>query len=306
MKVNSLQFAITREDPQLELEIIRRYQVDEVLLVCSGGDTVFAVKSAAPAVKITAFDFNPTQIAHFQRKAHSPISELNQEPIGVCQIGNFESLFRQWRSFIHEFVAGPEFLQSCLVSASSDQIKNITTHAYWPVSFDLFFHDSLLRAMFTERAIQHAPQGSYPRYFQQAFERGLASNGFNQNPFLQHLLTGEFSDLPTYLAQRPDVSNVELVTGSIHEVQDLSRFGLIQLSNIFDWSTPEEIRSTCQLLATGMRPGSILLLRQINNDVPLEDFLGPTFQIDHHLGQSLLAKDRSLFYSRIIVAIKGD
>jgi S-adenosylmethionine-diacylglycerol 3-amino-3-carboxypropyl transferase len=306
MLINKLQFAITREDPRVECFILKQIPAQEVLVVCSGGDTVLALLQDFPDLKLTAFDFNPVQLEHLQKKASAPIDELNSEvPQGLCQQGNFESLFRQWRKFLNEFIATEAEVLSLFQTDRPGLISEILNHPYWPVAFDLHFHDSLLRAMFTESAIQHAPPGSYPRYFQRAFERGLLSPQLASNPFMQHLLIGKYLDLPPYLKQQHDTSKVELVLGTIFDVKDLQRFDLIQLSNIFDWSSPAEIEQSCRLLEQHMKPGASLLIRQINSSAPVEQILGAGFTVNHQLSDKLLAMDQSLFYSKIIFATRG-
>jgi S-adenosylmethionine-diacylglycerol 3-amino-3-carboxypropyl transferase len=290
-----VQFAITREDPNIEIEIIERNQSQSVLLICSAGDTILALKEKFPSLAITAFDFNPHQIAHFQKKASGPFGQLH------CREGNFESLFRSWARFFREFIVENPVR---LFESGKPFPEEIFESPYWPVSFDMHFHDSFLRAMFGEAAIQHAPKGSYPRYFQKVFEKGLRRPEFATNPFLQLIFLDMFLGAPMYLHRPPNVSDVKLITGGIDQVKSLSEFDLIQLSNIFDWSSENEIRSTCRRLADEMKTGSIVLLRQINNDSPLAEFLGPKFKVDSELGKKLVDRDRSLFYSNIIVARK--
>jgi S-adenosylmethionine-diacylglycerol 3-amino-3-carboxypropyl transferase len=289
-----VQFAITREDPQIEAGLIELSSSNEVLLICSGGDTVLSLKEKFPKLQITAFDFNPHQIEHFRNKSRGYQHELTQN-------GNFESLFRSWARFFQEFIFDDP---KALFLSTKTFPAEIFASTYWPVSFDLHFHDSFLRAMFGEAAIQHAPKGSYPRYFQRVFEKGLTRPDFRTNPFLQHIFLDEFLEIPTYLKTPPDTSDVALLTGGIDQIKNLSTFDLVQLSNIFDWSSESEIRTTCRRLADEMKTGSLLLLRQINNDSPLADFLGPKFEVDPILGEKFVEQDRSLFYSKIIVARK--
>lgn len=293
---NKLQFAITREDPLIEKELIIRSEASEVLLVCSAGDTILALRSEFPEIKISAFDFNPIQINHLKEKSKASDKNLHQN-------GNFESLFRQWRRFFNEFILSPEDTLNLFLSDKRFN-PDIFNSKYWAVSFDLHFHDSFLETMFGSAAIQHAPAGSYPRYFQKVFERGLKLPHFQKNPFLQHIFLDRYLDMPPYLNQATDISQVELIVGSLFDVPNLERFDLIQLSNIFDWSSHEEILQTCQLLNQKMKPGSTLLLRQINNESPIEDYLGPQFISEQDLAGALWEKDRSLFYSKLIICKK--
>jgi S-adenosylmethionine-diacylglycerol 3-amino-3-carboxypropyl transferase len=291
IKQNPLQFAITREDPLIEERLIRDMNAKNLLMICSGGDTILYLKSILPELSITAFDFNPHQLEHFKTKTSDTI------------VGNFESLFLQWKRFFNEFIVSEADTLDLFNKSGSFPVE-IFKSRWWEVSFDLHFHDSFLRTMFGEAAIQHAPKGSYPRYFQKVFEKGLRQDNFQQNPFLQHIFFGKYLKQPEYLTKRPDTSDVQLVQGTLFDVSDIGQFDLIQLSNIFDWSSLEEIKSTCDYLRKGMKSGSVLLVRQINNEAPVDEILGSDFSCDPGLGQELVTQDRSLFYSNIIVARK--
>lgn len=295
MKKNPLQFAITREDPELELALLEEMMnPKEVLLICSAGDTVLALRQTHPELKITAFDFNPRQLEHLRQKSIG----------GETPSGNFESLFKLWKQFFNEFILSPE--ETLQMFRERPELKEeIFQHPYWEVSFNLHFHDSFLRAMFGDAAVQHAPRGSYPRYFQNVFEKGLKASRFRENPFLQHIFFGTFLETPGYLKNPPSLEGVELVEGTIFDIQDLKRFDVIQLSNIFDWSDEAEIRKTCDLLKNSMKKGARLLVRQINNEAPFLDYLGPDFVFDKCLSEKLLERDRSLFYSRITVVTRN-
>lgn len=290
---NSLQFGITREDPEIELTLIRQFGLKHMLAICSGGDTLLAVKAAHPEVSVTGLDFNPNQLNHFKNKL------LNKETLAE---GNFESLFKLWRNFFNEFVLTLEDTKRLFCDGGD--LEKIFQNKYWSVSFDLFFHESFLRAMFGEAAIQHAPKGSYPRYFQNAFTRGLRADSFQKNPFLQHLFFGKFTDVQSYYRTKLSSSDFNLIEGMLSDVKNLSQYDLVQLSNIFDWSSIDEIKACCRLLDKELKPGAMVLIRQINNESPVAEYLGPNFKIHQALGDELQRNDRSLFYSKIIVAEK--
>jgi S-adenosylmethionine:diacylglycerol 3-amino-3-carboxypropyl transferase len=100
------------------------------------------------------------------------------------------------------------------------------------------------------------------------------------------------------------MSDVELIQGTIFEIPSIKKFDLIQLSNIFDWSDAFEVKNTCTHLDRNMKVGAKVLIRQINNTAPIASYLGQNFEVHKELSESLLNKDKSLFYSNIIVATK--
>ena len=182
------------------------------------------------------------------------------------------------------------------------------SNRYWPVAFDLFFSDSLLNTMFGPNATQHAKPGSYPKYFQKLFEKGLMSDQAFDNYFLHHVFLGYYLDRPTslphYLTVSPPDYHFQMVEGTLDQVSDLGCFDLISLSNIMDWMSPADITTLLVKLQNQMKLGAIVLYRQLNNPIDLETEFGDSFQFDPALGNRLLEAERSLFYSSIHVGKK--
>ena len=311
------QFAVVREDPEVELQVCALVQARAVLLVASGGCTALTLAHRAPRLRVTAFDLNPRQLAHLRAKqqavARGDLAALNvgdDSPEGLNQRGAFEGLFRTLRSFVGEFVAPPAelarfFSPDTPAAERTALLARWTASRYWPVAFELAFHDSLLHAMFGPAATQHAEPGSYPGYFRRAFERGLRRDDAPSNPFLRHVWLGSYAaeHAPAYVtAGRP--LDVELLEGSLLDVPDLGRFDVFSLSNVFDWSDDALVAGWADALRRSARPGSAVVMRQLNNGRDLRRFFEPDFAFDDALGEELRVRDRSLFYERIEVALR--
>src|SRR5688572_7855586 len=304
---NDLQFAVVREDPVLESRLLRSMGGRRVFLIASGGCTALHLLSEFRDLDLTALDGNPAQIRH----VHSKIAALSRRDgldqwQDLSQCGNFESLFRGLRHFLEEMVAGPEEWEQ-LLGDSSLSAASVLAHKYWPVAFDLFFHDKMLLAMFGPQAIQHATPGSYPRYFQRVFEAGLQRNDRAANYFLHHILLGRYLShaLPAFLENPPNSINIHLVERTVDQAPDLSRYDLISLANLFDWMEPGQIEKVTRRLSEEAHPGAHVLVRQLNNDTALRPYFSG-FRFDTVLAKELLALDRSLFYNRLLIAVKED
>jgi S-adenosylmethionine-diacylglycerol 3-amino-3-carboxypropyl transferase len=314
--VDRLKFAVVREDPELEADLVRRVGAREVLLVASGGCTTLSLATCFPDLRVTAFDFNPAQLAHLREKA-TAVEQGHQSRLnvgdsardGLNQRGDFEGLFRLLRSFLLEFVLTEAELSRFFSAESSLEVREAMlarwrSTRYWPAAFQVALADGFLEAMFGPAATQHAERGSYPGYFQRVFERGLARSDAARNPFLQHVLLGLYrsEDAPAYLQARRELA-FTLVEGTLLDVPDLGRFDLFSLSNVFDWSDDALVASWAGALGRGARAGAVVLLRQLNNQRPLRRFFEPYFAFDDVLGAEYLKRDRSLFYERIEVGV---
>ena len=321
MPDNKVQFAVVREDPMVEAELVRLTKASNVLLIASGGCTALTLQSLFPDLHITLVDFNPAQLERVREKisalrdvdAATRCRRFNigtSDPSGFNQSGNFESLFRGLREFIFDLVADEAEIRRLFEEKGRlARVSEILfSSKYWSVAFDLYFSDSLLNAMFGPDATQHAEAGSYPRYFQTLFERGLTSAKAFDNYFLHHVFLGYYlqrpASLPYYLLAPATDYRFQMVAGTLDQVPELQRFDLISLSNIMDWMPLTEIAALIGHLQNGMKPGASVLYRQLNNDTDLSTDFGDTFEFNRALGVRFQETERSLFYSSVHVGKK--
>jgi len=320
VRANPVQFAVVREDPDVEAALVRRGGVQHALLIASGGCTALTLKSLSPALRLTLLDANPAQLALVRRKVDALARASAEEraelfnvgrddPRGLNGCGNFESLFRGLRGFLDEFVIERSDLLTRLeAGAPPEAWADVFAHAYWPVAFELYFSDALLNAMFGRAATQHAPPGSYPRYFREAIERGLQRPDARRNYFLHHILLGHYLDAPDaqprYLAHPPHAVDLEYLERPIAQLTDVSRFDLVSLSNLFDWMSEAEAAEVARQLARGMKRGAWLVLRQLNHATDFQRLFAPEFAFDDAWASELLTADRSLFSSRLNIGAK--
>ncbi len=318
MRDNKVQFAVVREDPMVEAELIRLTRARNVLLVASGGCTALTLQALFPDLRITLFDFNPAQLERLREKMsalrdidearrHRRFNIGTSDPRGLNQNGNFESLFRGLRAFIFDLVADEAEIRMLFQEKGrrSNVSEVLFSSKYWRVAFDLYFSDSLLNAMFGPSATQHAETGSYPRYFQTLFEKGLTSAKAFDNYFLHHVFLGYYlqhpASLPYYLLAPPTDYRFQMVEGTLDQVPELQNFDLISLSNIMDWMPLAEITTLVGHLQNEMKSGASVLYRQLNNYTDLSTYFGNSFEFNEALGAQFQSIERSLFYSSVHV-----
>lgn len=307
-----LKFGVVREDPELECELVRMLGAREVLLVASGGCTALTLRHQFPNLRVTAFDINPAQLQHVRNKAAAVARDAHAELAALNQAGEFEGLFRTLRAFLIEFVTSePELARFFAEDTSPEEratlVEKWAIARYFPVAFQLAFHDALLCTMFGPAAIQHAQPGSYPGYFQAAFLRGLRRRDAADNPFLQHVLLGHYlpRSAPAYLtSQVPLLAGLELRESSLPQVPELGRFRLYSLSNVFDWSDDALTAAWAHAIVQASQPGAAVLIRQLNNRRNVRRFFAPHFEFNSALGDSMQQRDRSLLYERIEVGFR--
>ncbi|MFG0319721.1 MAG: DUF3419 family protein [Planctomycetota bacterium JB042] len=319
MPGRTVQFAVVREDAEVDLEVLRRTKARRALLVASGGCTAFEILSRADRTAVTLVDPNPAQLDLVERKldaltALDPAARParfnvgTDDPEGLCQCGNFEALFRQLRGFLHEFVAPPAAWSAFFAGDEAARPEAWFASPYWPVAFEIFFSDPLLETMFTPAATRHAEPGSYPAHFRGVFERGLLREDARANPFLHHALLGRYlaEHAPPYLGRPIERRRARLVQSSLEELDDFSEYDYVGLSNVMDWMERDAIDRLGERVARSLAPGAAVVWRQLNHPADLAPAFGPRIRFDDALSDALLDRDRSLFYDRVRVGFVDD
>lgn len=313
MSQNPIQFAVVREDPDIEISIIERYHCENILLIGSGGCTALTLQQKFPNLEMTLVEPNPAQISLIQskknalqlssqeRKSVFNIGRDNVKGLNAC--GNFESLFRGLRDFIYEFVCDKEFFLQLFSGSGQENLPKIFANNFWPVAFDMYFCDQILNTMFGSNATQHAPKGSYPAYFRGVLEKGLTAKNAMTNYFLHHIFLGYYLDredsLPAYLAgDHTPTKHFEFKACKIDAIDDFSCYDLIVLSNIFDWMPEVEVSAIARRLCQELRSNALILYRQLNHSKNFQKLFIPKFQFITEAENQFLVKDRSLFYSK--------
>jgi S-adenosylmethionine-diacylglycerol 3-amino-3-carboxypropyl transferase len=92
-------------------------------LIGSGGCTAFSLKALDPGIEISLIEPNPAQIGLIEEKIRT-LKTCKKEDLyknfgvgksdekSLIEGGNFESLFRQFRAFIREFIVEEAEIES--------------------------------------------------------------------------------------------------------------------------------------------------------------------------------------------------
>lgn len=75
---NPVQFAVVREDPVIEIELLRDLRPRKALLVASGGFTALTLAALRPDLRLTRLDANAAQLD----LVHWKVTALPDEPAG--------------------------------------------------------------------------------------------------------------------------------------------------------------------------------------------------------------------------------
>jgi S-adenosylmethionine-diacylglycerol 3-amino-3-carboxypropyl transferase len=310
-------YAVIREDPRLEGDLAMRTSAESLLCVASGGCVALSLASRFPRVAVTAFDTDAAQIDHMARKAdaamrrdYAALNVENASSEGLNQAGELEKVFRLLRAFFDEFIAPHDerlafFTRRLALSELDSTVRAWTTSRYWLAAFHACFSDVLLRTTLGSAPASFADVGGQPEYFARAFARGFRRDAAPENPFLQHVFLGGYDrECAPYYIRNPAPFRVEPVHGRLADVPRLERFRVVSLSNLMDHVPEAELAATAELLKAKLRPGSAILMRQLNSTRKLRPSFEPEFVFDDVLGGRYFRRERSLFYNRIEVGFR--
>jgi S-adenosylmethionine-diacylglycerol 3-amino-3-carboxypropyl transferase len=149
------------------------------------------------------------------------------------------------------------------------------------------------------------PAQTFSRHFAQRIRHGFATFPAATNPYLWQMLRGTFPPgiVSPWLsapapAQMPEVSwSINFMDQALGATKP-GEFDYVHLSNVLDWLAPAEARSTLEHAWTVLRPGGVVVIRQLNSTLEIQA-LSSRFAWDAAAADRLHAADRSFFYRQL-------
>ena len=229
--------------------------------------------------------------------------------VGPDYAGRYERTFLRLRlqlaSVLKEL---DQLLHSTDTAAASCMAAPGTTlGAALDAAFDEVMSLPNLVALFGTEATQN-PRQPFARHFAERTRVALARFPAAGNPFLWQIFAGDFPPGQPYDWFLPGWPDEPLVTpvwhrGRMRDVLEDRPAGstdFIHLSNILDWLRPAEAEATLRSVRRSLRPGGMVLLRQLNSTLdPTSLECGIAW--DREWSQAMELRDRSFFYPAIHV-----
>ena len=290
---NPAQLALAR----VKLALLRDAPIAQRMLAL--GHTTALPEARAPVIR---------QALHrlqLSEDVFGPPSLLAQS--GLDHIGRYELLFAALRAELLPQNAALQHLLAKTEPALQRQLICVES-PLWR-ALEQAFHTVMalpnLIALFGESATRN-PQEAFSQHFLRRLRWVLETLPARTNPFVTQLLLGRFSaDSVHRWITLPELQHLPAIEWECSfMVPALLRapaaFDLVHLSNILDWLSPDEARTTLSAAHAALRPGGRVIVRQLNSSLNIPA-LGGSFAWDASAGAALLARDRSFFYRHILV-----
>ena len=313
---NTVLFAVNREDHLVEYDVINRFSPNRMLMIGSGGCIALSLKTIFPELNLNVVDVNPYQLAHINKKLKA-VKESDLEALNVhnqndsClnQAGKFETMFQNLRDLFIKLVSDKKEVASFFDLKTSDThrsniLEKWLNHDNISIPFQNVFNDKNINKVFSDEATKHGLPGSYIGYMQKKILTGLNKKDSHLNPFLQHIFLGYYKSPQSFpYIESKTLTEMTMMESSILSLDNISSYDIVSLSNIFDWSSEDIVKTHARYLSQ-MKKGSAIIIRQINNHKNWIETFKDYFTEDKSFDRYWQENDRSMFYDHIRLFIR--
>lgn len=308
-------FAQVREDPLLDLEVIRRLRPGaRALVIASGGCTVAFLAATGGLSAMTVVDPNPAQLVLTRLKlaALRDAPERRRACFGHAAMAIGER--RAWLVDALAAIGEPEGALGPLERVAElgpDQagryerlfaaLREALVDHELDAALDEVFALPILVRLFGAAATAN-PREPFARHFAARIREAQARPDARANPWLVQLLEGR--DPPDARAPWLDapcpaaLPELELRLGTVDDAlaEPGDGFDFVHLSNALDWLDPSAASSTLAAAAAALRDGGLVFVRQLNSSLDVRALAPALAWLPT---DELLARDRSFFYREL-------
>ena len=221
---------------------------------------------------------------------------------GPDHVGRYELLFDRLRAMLGEHL--PELHRAMSLSDPNEQASCLAPGTELGDAFDRAIDDAMflptLVHLFGPEPTKN-PVQVFSRHFAERTRHVLATLPANTNPYLWQMLAGRFSEnaVSPWLeiapqATVPEIHYTQSFMAPVLE-DNVEKYDFVHISNILDWLTIEEAVRTLSAAWRALRPGGMILIRQLNSSLDIRAMC-EQFQWDASRSEEMQRTDRSFFY----------
>lgn len=229
---------------------------------------------------------------------------------GADHCGRYECLFARMRDLLEKQQPEIECLMRLNDPAEQARLIEDGTELAAAIkhAFSEIMNLPLLMQVFGAGATANRVQPFADHFFQQT-RHVLRNQAATENPFLHQIFLGSFLETlwPWHTAARlTDQSRIRFTHGAMNRIlQDIpdGSVDFIHLSNILDWSDPEDARQMLFDAWRSLAINGLVVIRQLNSRLDIRN-LPTDFQWLEDESIRLHKSDRSFFYRQLHVGLK--
>lgn len=234
---------------------------------------------------------------------------------GIGHAGKFEHYFALFRKRIIPLIHSRKRIDQLFgqkpIEARRDFYAQSWNSWRWRTLFALFFSRFTMGRLGRDPAFFNYVEGSVADRILERTRYALTELDPTANPYLQWILCGEHrSALPCYLREenfesiRQNIDRLEwrlcTVEAFAETVRD-EKFDTYNLSDIFEYMSPENMETILEALLAISRPGARLAYWNMLAPRSRPESMADRIKELDTLSQSLFRQDKAFFYSRFVV-----
>lgn len=239
----------------------------------------------------------------------------NIDEIASCGFdfsGRYEKVFEELRKHLSNYKNQLEKL--FLLTDIEEQIKYIAPETELGQALDkaldnVMSQENLVK-IFEKKATANRVQ-NFSKHFAQRIRVYLSKHLASSSAWMANMLLGHFNNnemfpwlTTTINKSLPKIRYVHNFMNDALKQSEPESYHVVHLSNIIDWLTPQEAEKTLELAYKALKPGGIVIIRQLNSNVDIVK-LGKNFNWNLKVSKEFLDNDRSFFYRNFFVGFKS-
>lgn len=232
---------------------------------------------------------------------------------GIIHAGRFESYFRTFRRWILPLIHSRNVIARLLEPKGDDDRISFYQKSWntfsWRMLFRIFFSRAVMGRLGRDPEFFRYVEGSVAEHIMKRAEYALTVLPTDSNPYLEYILTGNFTiSLPMYLRKnnvsrtRRNLDRLILFQGNLKEAlqahPDL-RFDGFNLSDIFEYMSNEEYVEELERLVISSKSGARLVYWNMLVDRQAPAMLDSSIRRLDSLADKLFMQDKAFFYKAL-------
>lgn len=229
---------------------------------------------------------------------------------GIIHEGKFERYFQLFANKILPWIHTKKHVADLLSEKSGEEQEKyydkIWDNWRWRFMFKLFFSKTIMGKYGRDPEFLKQVDVHVGRTIYNKAATHLKSKGAQQNFILNYNLTGDFGSLlphylepENYLLVKQNLDKLHVFQGYAEDtIIQYGKFDYMNLSNIFEYMTPELFTNTARGLLNGLNPGgklaywNLMVTRSVAGQFPDE------MKNEEALSKELSALDKGFFYQQ--------
>jgi len=234
---------------------------------------------------------------------------------GVIDQGKMERYFRIFRQHILPLVKSRALVDELLRAKVRNQRAEFYRKKWGTLLyiglFKMFFSRHLMGLLGREKCFFDYASENLSPFLLQTSKTALIEQEPEHNPYLCWILTGDYGAvLPHYLrpenfeAIRGNLGALELKQGNLNDILGEQPEGSIDsfnLSDVFEYLSPEQCRTLAKLIVRGSSPDGRMVYWNMLVDRKAAAYCPQHLQIEEDFSTSLAAITKTFFYKRLLV-----